>query len=232
MIATTKAKIFLADQRVSEKNNFFICQKISTNGQPSHGEMYLMNDYMLAGGQSMCLYAEEYSYIILLPIVGAISYKNTAGNESLIAAGQIQLVGVNNANSFEISNPFKNEQVNFLQICIRKHVTTQNPKPRICTYTINEFQNSLIQISPQYLDNVMLPFKISIGKFSARSETIYHPKATTRGEIFAFALEGAFEVEGRLLHARDGLALIDAVHIEMEALSNDAIILLIEILPE
>jgi len=37
-----------------------------------------------------------------------------------------------------------------------------------------------------------------------------------------------FEAEGRLLHERDGLALWDTVEIEMEALSNDAIILLIE----
>jgi len=36
-------------------------------------------------------------------------------------------------------------------------------------------------------------------------------------------------VQHRLLHARDGLVLWDAKEIEMEALSNDAIILLLEI---
>jgi len=35
-------------------------------------------------------------------------------------------------------------------------------------------------------------------------------------------------VEGRLLHERDGLPLLDTSEIEMEALSNDAIILVIE----
>jgi len=42
-------------------------------------------------------------------------------------------------------------------------------------------------------------------------------------------LEGAFEVEGRLLHARDGLALWETEKVELEALSNDAIILVMEI---
>lgn len=42
-------------------------------------------------------------------------------------------------------------------------------------------------------------------------------------------LEGAFEVQGTLLHARDGLALWETDEVEMEALSNDAIILLVEL---
>ncbi len=46
--------------------------------------------------------------------------------------------------------------------------------------------------------------------------------------FFAFVLAGAFETEGRLLHERDGLAIWDTDKIEMEALSNDAMILLIE----
>jgi len=36
-------------------------------------------------------------------------------------------------------------------------------------------------------------------------------------------------VEGRLLHARDGLTLWETEEAEMEALSNDAIVLLIEL---
>ena len=41
-------------------------------------------------------------------------------------------------------------------------------------------------------------------------------------------IAAAFEAEGRLLHERDGLALFDTNEIEMEALSNDAMMLLIE----
>lgn len=42
-------------------------------------------------------------------------------------------------------------------------------------------------------------------------------------------IEGVFEVQGTLLHARDGLAIWEAEEVEMEALSNDAIIFLIEL---
>jgi hypothetical protein len=90
-----------------------------------------------------------------------------------------------------------------------------------------------MQVSPQSIKNFHLPFGISIGKFSGRAETDYRPKNKEAG-LFVFVIEGAFEVEGRLLHARDGLAIeqadeSDSYRIEMEALSNDAVILTIEL---
>jgi redox-sensitive bicupin YhaK (pirin superfamily) len=42
-------------------------------------------------------------------------------------------------------------------------------------------------------------------------------------------IEGAFEVQDRLLHAKDGLAVWDTNEIDFEALSNDAILLLWEV---
>ncbi len=48
--------------------------------------------------------------------------------------------------------------------------------------------------------------------------------------MFVFVVLCAFEVRGRLLQVRDGLGLWnDTNNIELEALSNNAIILLIEL---
>jgi hypothetical protein len=45
-------------------------------------------------------------------------------------------------------------------------------------------------------------------------------------------LAGAFEAEGRLLHAKDGLALWDArAPLEIEALSDNALLLVLALLP-
>ena len=44
-----------------------------------------------------------------------------------------------------------------------------------------------------------------------------------------FVIHGAFEVENRLLESRDGLAIWNTDRIELEALSNEAILLLLEI---
>ena len=95
------------------------------------------------------------------------------------------------------------------------------------TFNIDENRNKLISINPvknAELKNLL----VSIGKFSGRREAVYKMKSA-QSNLFVLVIEGAFEVQGRLLHAKDGLALWNEPgEIEMEALSNDAIIFLIE----
>jgi hypothetical protein len=66
----------------------------------------------------------------------------------------------------------------------------------------------MLTISPVNLDESVLPFSISIGKFDAREEANYLLENKTTG-LFVFVTEGAFEVQGTLLHARVGLAMWD-----------------------
>jgi quercetin 2,3-dioxygenase len=234
MTVQTKAKIFLADERGLNETvwfrswNTFNFGKYKSEHKQPFGAMYLLNEDSLDGGRSLSMLVEEKSYIILLPVIGAIEYKDSLGNESLIAAGQLQLFTADKGASFQIVNPFKGEVVNFLQIWIKADATAQTIQPGISTYDVNEFVNSLVQVSPESTGQPDLPFSISIGKFSGRGETVYQPK-NNNTRLFVFVIEGAFEVDGRLLHARDGLALWDAEQAEMEALSNDAIILAIEL---
>ena len=55
------------------------------------------------------------------------------------------------------------------------------------------------------------------------------PIKNKKNGIYAFVIEGVFEVQDRLLHTKDGLAMWDAEEIDFEALSNGAILLLLEI---
>jgi hypothetical protein len=49
--------------------------------------------------------------------------------------------------------------------------------------------------------------------------------------LVAFGLAGAFELESRLLHEKDCVALWDVEEIKLEALRNHAIVLLLELIP-
>ena len=60
-----------------------------------------------------------------------------------------------------------------------------------------------------------------------REEVAYKLQDQQRG-VFGFVLQGAFEVQYKLMETRDGLALWNAKEIEIEALSNEALIMLIE----
>jgi len=233
MIVDPKAKIFLADDRGLNKTPWFRSWNTFNFGQYQQehkhpfGNMYVLNDDTLDGGRSLSMLIEEKTHVILLPVVGAVAYKDSTGNENLIAAGQVQLLTLNKGASFEVTNPFKDELVNFLQIWIK--ADNGNIAPSLSTYDVNEFVNCLLQVTPGSSNGLSIPFGISIGKFSGRGETVYQPRRSEAG-VFVFVLEGAFEVEGRLLHPRDALAIQNIEEVEIEALSNDAILLAVEIM--
>ncbi|MEP6746543.1 MAG: pirin family protein [Bacteroidota bacterium] len=234
MIRQSKAKIFLAEHRgLNETKHFrslytFNFGNYFNEHKAAFNNIYAINDEMPEAGQSINALVQECSYIVLLPIVGAVNYKDSNGNEKLIAAGQVEIMHVDNGVSLEITNPFKEHCVNFLQAWIKAGAS---PVPGTSsfadTYAINESIDNFIRISPAHLNNDALPFIASIGKFNGRTET-YYLLQHKNSSLFIFVLEGAFEVQGRLLHARDGLALWETTNVEIEALSNDAIVLLIE----
>jgi len=234
MMRHSKAKIFLADERGVNETNWsrsqptFNFAKYFNENKTPFGDLYLLNDEVLDAGQSLTIGVGEHSYMILLPVIGAVGVKDSSGNENFIAAGQLQVLPADYGDSIVISNPFGEGLVNFLQVRVRGDRTLPPQKSGLYTYDINKCMNSLLTISPVSQREFVLPFSISIGKFEGRGETNYKVKNNDAG-LFVFVIEGAFEVQGTLLHARDGLALWDTDEAEMEALSNDAIVLLMEL---
>lgn len=103
---------------------------------------------------------------------------------------------------------------------------TTDPIPAPADADLNKFMNVLVQVAAATSGSGD-HWRLSIGKFSGRSETVYHRKHPGNA-LFVFVIDGVFEVDGRLLHARDGLALWDTDEAEIEALSNDALLLVVE----
>ncbi|MBL7744433.1 MAG: pirin family protein [Chitinophagaceae bacterium] len=234
MTDRSKGKIFLADERGLNETEWFRSLNTFNFGKYANpykqpfGDIYVVNDDSLDAGRSLQLTIEEFSYVVLLPVMGAIASKDPSGNEHLIAAGQIEILTADKEETIEISNPFDEGLVNFLQIWIKADIIRSTKGSYLQTYNVNKCPDTLVKISPASIGTSALPFSIAIGKFNGRSETTYHLKKKNAG-LFVFVIEGVFEVQGRLLHVRDGLALWDIEEAEMEALSNNAIILAIEL---
>ena len=70
-------------------------------------------------------------------------------------------------------------------------------------------------------------FKVFIGKYEGRVEDV--STLQNNNMVFICVLVGVFEVQNRLLHACDGLSLQNVSEIAFEALSNDAMLLILEI---
>lgn len=199
--------------------NCFSCFNYENYQQESrkpYVNLTVFNDETLARKEKIKYDLDENQVVILIPLVGTIVLENYGDSES-IAVNQIHTFYVEKGKSFDISNPYEKDLVNFLQIRFQLDSIKTN------TYnfdleTRNEFVN-LITCDE---------FSISIGIFDARKDSFYKLNNIKKG-LFAFVLNGAFEFQNRLLENRDGLKIWNIQEIELEALSENAMLLLLEI---
>ncbi len=241
MNVQSKRKIFPADERGCDETDWyrsystFNFGKYFNEHKHPFDDLYVLNDDTLAGGMHFNINIEENSVMLLLPVAGAVTYKDTYGNESIINTGQLQVSYLHKGAAIEISNAYKYELINFLQPRIKTDTSKTNIQPEIFSFDLDKNKNKLIRLtsaSTLNTNNAIQFTLTSIGKFTGREEAVYRMK-NKESNLFVFVIEGVFEVQGHLLHARDGLGLWDVSEDkELEALSNDAIVLMIELSKE
>lgn len=227
MMIQADATIFLADQRgVSQTDWFrsyhsFNFGAYQAENREPFGNLRVFNDDTLAAGKSLKMQVDENTDVILLPLVGAIEYSNSLGDTGFLEAGQVQVFSAAQGMEYEITNPYSNELVNFLQIWVLGQKEQFIPKT---TQNSFDFQDKN-QLLPCFYN---LAYGM-IGKFEGREEGTYQVQQPERNGVFIFVIQGAFEVQNRLLHPRDGLSLTHVTEVDFEALSNEAIVLILEV---
>lgn len=235
MITQSVARIYLAEQRgLDESDRFrtystFNFRHYHSEHRHPFGDLYVLNDDSLAGKQSLKMHVLENSYLILLPIVGALSFQDSSGNKGLVNAGELQILLTSEDYNINLTNPYEEDLINFLQIWIKTNNHAPLTVPQLANLELDQNKNTLKRILPASVNDYQFLPQFCIGKFMGRNEAVYKTAKPGNG-LFIFVIEGAFEVQGRLLHPRDGLSLSgEEDEIELEALSNDAIIFIVEV---
>lgn len=231
MIKQTPGKIFLADQRGLVETSEFRRYSTFNFGPYAHehktpfGSLYVVNEETLGGGQHIEFTVEQASYIMLIPVIGEVVAATTAGSAT-VGVEQLQLLAVPANITVQLTNPYETELVTFLQLWVKAEQPIEEVCAHVFDFQLAAVKNQLLPIvGPQV--NLALPFAVRIGRFAGRQEVVYHLE--NQASFFAFVLAGAFEAQGRLLHEKDGLALWDTEEVELEALSNDALLVVIEL---
>src|SRR5262249_48839418 len=110
------------------------------------GDVYVLNDDTIDGGRSLSMSVQERTYVVLIPAVGVISYSDRSGYSILVAAGQALIVLHDAGSEFQITNAFRDELVNYLQISIRAD-ESDGIKAFLSTYkNVNENLNELVPL--------------------------------------------------------------------------------------
>ena len=227
-----KAKIFLGEHRGLQQSEGYRGFRTFNFGnyfnehKHSFGNLFALNEDTLAGGHSLKTEVAADSVILLIPVVGTIQFMNREGHQELIAAGQTRIYNASRGGFIRITNPFETELVNFLQVWINPEAAGFFCQDTTIEFDLANNKNQLVSLTPSVCET-SIPFRCAIGRFAGRTDLTYNVR-NEKGQVFVFILEGAFEVQNRLLHAKDGLALWNSPAIEAEALSKDAILLVIE----
>lgn len=222
----SQGKIFLSDQRVIieseriKRYSTFNFDNIYNSAKEPIGNLYALHDDMLAPNASINFFHREQGYVIIVPLLGAVNYIDDEENETSIEVGKSTMVFLAANSFFKLKNPNEEAAINYLIIGVKAKNGNSNI-PISLDINLSTL-NLLTTITPK-----TVPFKVSLGRFKGRGESEYQLNDTA--VLYCFVLSGAFEIDGRLLHERDGIALWATEKVEMEALSEQAILLTVEL---
>ncbi|GAB3342515.1 pirin family protein [Larkinella ripae] len=224
----TEAQIYLADQRGCTQSAGYRSFHTFNFGSYWHesrqpfGTLTAFHDDTLLAGESHAIAVAEPTDVLLLPVVGGIELVDSLGESHFLGAGEAMQFTAFPGQEYRLINPFDTEAVNFLQIW-RKADPAHRQNFPVSGFTL-ENRNQLLALFP----TAKPENRVYVGMYGGRQEGTYW-LTNPRKRLFVFILEGAFEVQNRLLHPRDGLALQYLDELEFEALSNDALLLILEV---
>ena len=232
----TPGTIYLADQRdlteTDQLNRWstFNHGAYFDNERKPFGPLLTLNDEVLMPGQIANYRPGQNVWVVIIPVTGKVVYQISAGNELTVDVGQVYVKYVPAGDSFELCNTYEQDKINLLYIEFAAEGKQADPGiARLYEFDLEGKHGQLIHITARNVSSINnLPFTLHIGLFNGRGQTLYHMQ-DRENLFFAFAVAGAFELQGRLMHQRDGLALWDLHQADMEALSNNAVMLVMEI---
>lgn len=228
MLEQNEARIYLAEKRgitagtTFKRLHTFNDEQYFEESRIPFGALKVLNEEVLSAGEHLTMTLKEKTTLILLPIVGGLAVSFDKSEAEYVVAGQVITFSGDAGKTYEIVNPYSEETISFLQIQLKEEGSKAG------NFSINELnlekKNQLISLNSN--ENYFF-----IGQYEGRAEGFCELQNPKNG-LFTFIIEGAFEVQNRLLESKDALALwnfTDNSKVEFEALSSGAIILLAEI---
>lgn len=223
-MANYSSIFYKADQRACKVAETYKCFSTLNSGHLNlHRKdpvgMEYCHDVMLSPGSAIHYAPRENMFEIVLPVTGAVSYNDAATKFKPVASEEVLLA--DNRMPYSLQNPYKNGMINYLQIGLSAKGLFS--EMAVCDVNLKEY-NAQASLS---LDDCCSGIHGSVGIYQGRVKGNYALKDPSHG-VFVYVINGAFEVEDRLMEYRDGLSLWNTNAVGFESLSESGILLVIE----
>lgn len=196
------------------------------------GVLRVLNDDYVAPGKGFGMHPHDNMEIVSIPLEGDLEHSDNMGNVAVIKHGDIQVMSAGTGVMHSEYNKNNDVPVKFLQIWIFPNQKNVKPRYDQISLKMNERQNRWQQIlSPNPEDEGVWIHQdawFHIGKFERGFSLDYNVKKPGNG-VYAFVLNGEVAIEGEQLGERDGFGIWDTDSFTLQANSDGAEVLLMEI---
>jgi redox-sensitive bicupin YhaK (pirin superfamily) len=196
------------------------------------GALRVLNDDRVAAGMGFGTHPHDNMEIISIPLEGDLEHKDSIGNTTVIRQGDIQVMSAGTGVRHSEYNKNADKEVKFLQIWVIPNKRNTEPRYDQITLKPEDKHNKLEQIlSPNQDDEgvwVNQDAWFHLGKFDKDFSTEYAIKKPGNG-VYAFVLNGDLTINDQALNARDGYGIWHTDKFSINANSDGAEVLLMEV---
>jgi quercetin 2,3-dioxygenase len=196
------------------------------------GVLRVLNDDSIDAGMGFGTHPHDNMEIITIPLEGDLEHKDSMGNIGVIKHGDIQVMSAGTGIYHSEYNKNKDKKVKLLQIWVFPNKRDVTPRYDQLTLNITERQNKLQQILSPNSDDAGVWIHqrawFNLGTFDNAVSAEYKVKHEQNG-VYAFVIKGQFSINGNVLEQRDALGVWNTETLNIQSLSNDSEILLLDV---
>lgn len=174
-----------------------------------------ISEITILPGEKLDLGTKSPSLQLIIPVVGELKLESGL----FLETGEVWSKFIPKKMSLSLENPFDKDPVHFIRI----EVPTQNfYSERTFDFDLEDIANKVFTIAE--FKNGDESFRLSLGNLQGRTDHEFQ----TYGSSFSMAVTGVFEFQNCLLEQGDALSINQSGMLEMEALTTEAMILILE----
>ena len=193
------------------------------------GALRVLNDDRVAPGRGFGTHPHDNMEIISIPLEGDLEHKDSMGNTTVIREGDLQVMSAGTGIFHSEYNKNSDREVKFLQIWVFPNKKDVTPRYDQISLKDLEKKNTFYQVLSPDLGGqgvwIHQDAWFYLGDFEGNVSSTYPLKKEGNG-VYAFVLEGSWEVGGIRLEERDGLGIWETPEIPFRALEASRILLM------
>ncbi len=197
---------------------------------PAHmgfGVLRVINEDRIAPSTGFPTHGHENMEIISYVVEGALSHKDSMGNESTIRPGEVQRMSAGTGVRHSEYNHEKNTATHLLQIWFLPSVEGIAPSYEQKSFDSDFAQGNFVLVASESGRDGSVTMHQDVDMYVVKSNVAGEKHYAIRRDrnIWVQVIRGEVEMEGELLQAGDGAAITQVLHLDLKWKANTEFLL-------